>query len=70
MGGKGGGRHQERKLVEHDPRVRVEAEAILRLKLADKAERELIADRGVIATQLAALAEDVSEHPGDYEYHR
>src|SRR5262245_39875595 len=39
---------KERKLIEKDPKVRCEAEAILRLKLAGKAEREAIADRGII----------------------
>ena len=56
----------ERKRVEHDPKVRCEAEAILRLKLARKVEREAIADRGVIALQIAAITEDRKAHPEDY----
>jgi hypothetical protein len=57
---------KERKLVEKDPKVRCEAEAILRLKLAGKHEREAIADRGLIAQQIAAMVEDMKAHPEDY----
>ena len=57
---------KERKRVENDPKVRCEAEAILRLKLAGKAEREAIADLGVIASQIADIAEDRKAHPEDY----
>ena len=45
---------------------RVEAEAILRLNLASKAERQAIIAGGIIAEQLREIAQDKARHPEDY----
>ena len=47
-------------------KCRCEAEMIIFLRLADKAEREKIADTGVIAEQLALIKKDSKLHPEDY----